>query len=44
MTDSGSFAKLSDDKSVVKIYPPKETAEEWTDEAEENGSSLSLHL
>ena len=44
MTESGSSVKLSDDKAVVKIYPPKETAEEWADEAEENGSSRSLHL
>ena len=44
MTESGAYVTLSEEKSEVKIYPPKERAEEWAEEAEYNGSSLSLHL
>lgn len=44
MTDSDDYSKLPDETTVAKIYPPRDTAEEWKQEAEENGSSLSRYL
>lgn len=44
MTDSDGYATLSDETSVVKIYPPNQKASEWEQEAEDNGSSLSRYL
>jgi hypothetical protein len=44
MTDSNNYAKLSDERCAVKIYPLEETADEWKTEAEEQDSSLSRYL
>ena len=44
MTDSDGYTALPDDTAVVKLYPPEETAQEWMDEADYNGSSRSRYL
>jgi len=44
MTENDEYAKLSEDRCAVNIYPEKEVAEEWRDEAEEQDISLSRYL
>ncbi|WP_313694103.1 hypothetical protein [Halorarum halobium] len=44
MTDNDEYAKLSEDRCAVKIYPEKEVAEQWSDEADNQDISLSRYL
>ncbi|MCU4753499.1 hypothetical protein OB919_16155 [Halobacteria archaeon AArc-curdl1] len=44
MTNSDGYAKLSEDRCAVKIYPEESVAEQWKDEAEEQELSLSRYL
>ncbi len=44
MTGSDEYAKLSEDRCEVDIYPEEDVAEEWRSEAEEHNTSLSQYL
>jgi inactivated superfamily I helicase len=44
MTGNDEYAKLSEDRCEVDIYPEEDLAEEWRSEAEEQNSSLSQYL
>ena len=44
MTDSPGYATRAEDTAEVSIYPDKDTADEWRDEADENNRSISKHL
>jgi len=44
MTDNDEYAKLSDDRCAVKIYPSEDVAHDWEEEAEEADQSLSRYL
>lgn len=44
MTDNDEYAKLSEDRCAVKIYPREEVAEQWDEEADEQNISRSRYL
>jgi len=44
MTDNDEYAKLSEDRCAVKIYPEEEVAEQWETEADDQDISLSQYL
>lgn len=44
MTDNDEYAKLSEDRCAVKIYPEQEVADQWRDEADDQDLSLSQYL
>lgn len=44
MTDNDEYAKLSEDRCAVKIYPSEEVAEQWSEEADDQDLSLSRYL
>lgn len=44
MTGNDDYAKLSEDRCAVKIYPEKEVAEQWEQEAEDQDISISRYL
>lgn len=44
MTGNDEYAKLSDDRRAVKIYPENEVADQWEEEAEDQDISLSRYL
>ncbi|MFU1780190.1 hypothetical protein ACM16X_02285 [Haloarcula japonica] len=44
MTDNDEYAKLSDDRCAVQIYPEEDVAEQWEDEADDADLSLSRYL
>lgn len=44
MTDNDEYAKLSEDRCAVKIYPEEEVAEQWEEEADDQDISRSRYL
>lgn len=44
MTDSDEYAKLSEDRREVDIYPLEEVAEQWEEDIEDRDISLSQYL
>ena len=44
MTDDDGYVKLSEDRREVNLYPEKEVAEQWEEEAEDQNISLSQYL
>jgi len=44
MTDNDGYAKLSENRCEVDIYPEKELKQKWVDEAEDQDLSLSRYL
>ena len=44
MTGNDDYAKLSEDRCAVKIYPEKEVAEQWEQEADDQDISISRYL
>jgi hypothetical protein len=44
MTDNDEYAKLSEDRCAVKIYPREEVAEQWEEDIDDREISLSQYL
>jgi len=44
MTDNDGYAKLSENRCEVNIYPEKEVRDDWADEADDQDLSLSRYL
>jgi len=44
MTGSDGYAKLSEHREEVSIYPEEEVADKWREEADEADNTLSRHL
>ena len=44
MTGNDEYAKLSEDRCAVKIYPEEEVAEQWEEYIEDRDISLSQYL